>query len=199
MFTPFSQCEGKNVHVSVLAEAAYSEQLEWALASTLKAMKWDEERYGRIYDLASFRVVGVSDFNMGAMENKSLTIFNVSAVAALPDRSSDASYMRVLSVIGHEYFHNWSGNRVSVRDWFQITLKEGFTAYRENEFAKDMYSSSTERIKHVIGLKNRQFPEDAGPTCHCIRYQQICTFLSLHFCLYISVLWRASPQTRELC
>lgn len=140
-----------------------------ALQALKKAMAWDEAAYGREYDLDLFNVVAVGDFNMGAMENKSLNIFNTRYVLADPAVATDADFENVEAVIGHEYFHNWSGNRVTCRDWFQLSLKEGFTVFREQQFSADMGSAAVKRIEDVAALRDHQFQEDAGPMAHPVR------------------------------
>ena len=148
----------------------------WAMESIKRAMAWDERRFGLEYDLGEFNVVAVSDFNMGAMENKSLNIFNSRLVMATPQTASDVDFGRIEGVIGHEYFHNWTGNRVTCRDWFQLTLKEGLTVYRDQEFSADLNSRPVKRIEDVSVLRRAQFSEDSGPMAHPIRpdeYQQI--------------------------
>ncbi len=134
-----------------------------------RSMAWDEERFGREYDLDVFMIVAVEDFNMGAMENKGLNIFNTSCVLASPDTATDAAYQRVEAVVAHEYFHNWSGNRVTCRDWFQLSLKEGFTVFRDAEFSSDMNSRAVKRIEDVTLLRAIQFAEDASPLAHAVR------------------------------
>lgn len=165
----------KVVDLYVWCDEKYLPQVHWAMECVKKAMKWDEEVYGRVYDLRTFSVVAVEDFNAGAMENKSLTTYNISCVLASPETSPDAAYERVLEVIGHEYFHNWSGNRVTVRDWFQITLKEGFTNFRETCFARDTFSPGAKRIEEVNLLRAYQFVQDAGPMSHPIRPESYVT------------------------
>src|SRR5690554_599960 len=145
-------------------------------------MRWDEEVYGREYDLDYFMVVAVDDFNMGAMENKGLNIFNTSCVLAHPATTTDMAFQRVESVVAHEYFHNWSGNRVTCRDWFQLSLKEGFTVFRDAEFSADMGSRTVKRVEDVIFLRTHQFAEDAGPMAHPVRpdsYMEISNFYTL--------------------
>ena len=132
--------------------------------SLKNSMKWDEERYGLEYDLDIYMIVAVDSFNMGAMENKGLNIFNSAYVLADKETATDQSFLGVESVIGHEYFHNWTGNRVTCRDWFQLTLKEGLTVYRDQEFSSDLNSRSVKRIDDVSVLKSHQFTEDAGLT-----------------------------------
>ena len=134
-----------------------------------KAMKWDEEKFGREYDLDRFMIVAVSDFNMGAMENKGLNIFNTKYILAKPETATDADYINIERVIAHEYFHNWTGDRVTCRDWFQLTLKEGLTVCRDQLFTEDTTSKGVARIDVVNTLRNHQFPEDAGPMAHPIR------------------------------
>src|SRR5262249_44623612 len=140
-----------------------------AMESLKKAMRWDEETFGREYDLDLYMIVAVSDFNFGAMENKGLNIFNTKYVLARPETATDTDYLNIEGVIGHEYFHNWSGNRVTCRDWFQPSLKEGLTVYREQEFSSDMNSRAVKRIADVRRLRAPQFPEDASPTAHPVR------------------------------
>jgi aminopeptidase N len=134
-------------------------------------MRWDEKRYGREYDLERYMIVAVSHFNMGAMENKGLNIFNTQFVLASPDTATDADYQQIAGVIAHEYFHNWSGNRITCRDWFQLSLKEGFTVFRDQAFTADHHSKGVKRIEDVNLLRTRQFAEDAGPLAHSIRRQ----------------------------
>ena len=139
------------------------------MASLKKAMRWDEEVFGLEYDLDVFNIVAVSDFNMGAMENKGLNIFNTRYVLAKPDTATDADYQNIESVIAHEYFHNWTGNRVTCRDWFQLSLKEGLTVFRDQEFSADQGSRAVKRIADVRTLRALQFPEDDGPLAHPVR------------------------------
>jgi aminopeptidase N len=133
------------------------------------ACRWDEQRYGLEYDLGLFNVVSVSDFSMGAMENKSLNTFNSRLVLASPETATDSDFARIQGVIGHEYFHNWTGNRVTCRDWFQLTLKEGLTVYRDSEFTSDMTSRAVKRIEDVMMMRTAQFSQDAGPMAHPVR------------------------------
>lgn len=165
----FTTMSGRKVLVQLSSEPNDVGKLQWALDSVLKAMKWDEEKYGREYDLDEFHVFAVRDFNFGAMENKGLNIFNTSLLLADPRTTTDSEFVTIMSVVGHEYFHNWTGNRVTCRDWFQLTLKEGLTVYRENQFCGDMSSKLVNRIKDVQYLMSVQFPEDAGPMAHPIR------------------------------
>ena len=132
-------------------------------------MKWDEDTFGREYDLDVFNIVAVSAFNFGAMENKGLNIFNDKLILARPDTATDTDYDLIEAVVGHEYFHNWSGNRITCRDWFQLSLKEGFTVFRDQSFSADMRSAAVERIGDVRALRMRQFQEDGGPLAHPVR------------------------------
>ena len=132
-------------------------------------MRWDEDTFGREYDLVIYMIVAVSDFNMGAMENKGLNIFNTKYILAKPETATDNDYVGIESVIGHEYFHNWSGNRITCRDWFQITLKEGLTVLRDQLFTEDMTSKAVARLDTINVVRTKQFVEDAGPLAHPIR------------------------------
>src|SRR5680860_787977 len=131
-----------------------------------RSMRWDEERFGCAYDLDIFNIVAVSDFNMGAMENKGLNIFNDKFVLAGQETATDQDYANIEAIIAHEYFHNWTGNRITCRDWFQLCLKEGLTVYRDQEFTADVRSRAVKRIADVKTLRAQQFPEDAGPLAH---------------------------------
>jgi aminopeptidase N len=166
---------GRQVMLCIYAAAKDLDKLGHAMASLKKAMKWDEDVYGREYDLDLFNIVAVDDFNMGAMENKSLNIFNTKYVLAHPDTATDADYEGVEGVVAHEYFHNWTGNRVTCRDWFQLCLKEGLTVFRDQEFSGDMGSQAVNRIASVRTLRMSQFPEDAGPMAHPPRPNQFVT------------------------
>ncbi|GFE53792.1 aminopeptidase [Babesia ovis] len=165
----FRTMSGRIVQVDINSEPEDADKLEWALESIIKAMKWDEEVYGREYDLDEFHIVCTRAFNFGAMENKGLNIFNSSLLLADVNTTTDAEFINIMSVVGHEYFHNWTGNRVTCRDWFQLTLKEGLTVFRESEFAGDMSSKLLTRITDVRNLMTYQFTEDAGPMAHPIR------------------------------
>jgi aminopeptidase N len=165
----FTTASGRDVALNIYVEPGKEDRCGWAMESLKRAMRWDEERFGREYDLDVFNIVAVSDFNMGAMENKGLNIFNDKLVLARPDTASDADYGAIEGVIAHEYFHNWTGDRVTCRDWFQLCLKEGLTVFRDQEFTADMRSGPVKRILDVRALKNRQFPEDAGPLAHPVR------------------------------
>ena len=160
---------GREVTLRLYLEKGFKDQGSFALQALKKAMKWDEKKFGREYDLDVYMIVAVSDFNMGAMENKGLNIFNTKNILATPKMATDKDYMHIENVIGHEYFHNWSGNRVTCRDWFQITLKEGLTVFRDQSFTEDMTSKGVARIEDVNYLRNVQFAEDAGPMVHPIR------------------------------
>jgi aminopeptidase N len=165
----FTTMSGREVSLLIYAEQKDLNKLDYAMQSLKNAMKWDEEVYGREYDLDIYMIVAVDFFNMGAMENKGLNIFNTSCVLANPATTSDASFQRVEGVVAHEYFHNWSGNRVTCRDWFQLSLKEGFTVFRDAEFSADLNSRTVKRVEDVSLLRTAQFAEDAGPMAHPIR------------------------------
>ena len=165
----FTTRSGRDVALKIYVEAENLDRCEHAMQSLINAMRWDEERFDLEYDLDVYHIVATNDFNMGAMENKSLNIFNSKYVLARPDTATDADYQGIEGVIGHEYFHNWTGNRVTCRDWFELTLKEGLTVFRDEEFSADMQSRAVKRIKVVRDLRSRQFPEDDGPMSHPIR------------------------------
>ncbi|WP_366657659.1 aminopeptidase N [Fodinicurvata sp. EGI_FJ10296] len=160
---------GRAVTLNIHVLPRDADKSAFALEALKKSMKWDEDRFGLEYDLDVYSIVAVPDFNMGAMENKGLNVFNTKYVLARPDTATDSDYHGVESVIAHEYFHNWTGNRVTLRDWFQLSLKEGLTVWRDQEFSSDTGSRAVERIKAVRRLRSVQFPEDAGPTAHPIR------------------------------
>ncbi|MDQ3140325.1 MAG: aminopeptidase N [Pseudomonadota bacterium] len=160
---------GRTVDLGIWVRAEDLAKTQHAMDALKAAMKWDEEVYGREYDLAVFNIVAVADFNFGAMENKGLNVFNSRYVLADPDTATDADYDAVAGVVAHEYFHNWSGNRVTCRDWFQLSLKEGFTVFRDQQFSADQGSAAVNRIEDVRMLRAAQFPEDAGPLAHPIR------------------------------
>ena len=168
----FVTVSGREVALEIWVEPENLTKCDHAMASLKAAMKWDEEVYGREYDLDIYMIVAVNDFNMGAMENKGLNIFNSSCVLARPDTATDAAFQRIEGVVAHEYFHNWSGNRVTCRDWFQLSLKEGFTVYRDQCFSADMNDAAVKRIEDVAMLRTAQFAEDAGPTAHPVRPEQ---------------------------
>ncbi len=160
---------GKKVDLYIYVREGDEDQCAHAMDSLKRSMKWDEEVYGLEYDLDIFNIVAVSDFNMGAMENKSLNIFNTALVLAQQETATDSDFMRVESVIAHEYFHNWSGNRVTCRDWFQLSLKEGLTVFRDQEFSADIHSRDVKRIDDVLRLRRFQFSEDSSPLAHPVR------------------------------
>ncbi|MGY8832817.1 MAG: M1 family aminopeptidase, partial [Pseudomonadales bacterium] len=165
----FTTMSKRDVALRIYVEPENIDKCQHAMDSLKKSMKWDEEVYGREYDLDIFMIVAVNDFNMGAMENKGLNIFNSSCVLAKAETATDAAHQRVEAVVAHEYFHNWSGNRVTCRDWFQLSLKEGFTVFRDAEFSADMHSRTVKRIEDVAYLRTHQFAEDAGPMAHPVR------------------------------
>ncbi|RFA28275.1 aminopeptidase N [Alkalilimnicola ehrlichii] len=160
---------GREVTLEIYTEHENIDKTAHAMASLKRSMRWDEEAYGLEYDLDIYMIVAVGDFNMGAMENKGLNIFNTQYVLASPDTATDTDFENVEAVIGHEYFHNWTGNRVTCRDWFQLSLKEGLTVFREQQFSAAMGSAAVKRINDVRILRNHQFPEDAGPMAHPVR------------------------------
>jgi aminopeptidase N len=175
----FTTMGGREVDLNIWVRPGDEDRTQHAMDSLIAAMKWDEATFGREYDLDLFNVVAVSDFNMGAMENKGLNVFNTRYVLADPETATDADYDAIEGVIGHEYFHNWSGNRVTCRDWFQLSLKEGFTVLRDQLFSADMGSPAVKRIEDVRVLRSAQYPEDSGPLAHPIRpdsYQEISNF-----------------------
>ncbi|MDG9926258.1 MULTISPECIES: aminopeptidase N [unclassified Pseudomonas] len=178
----FTTMSAREVTLRIYVEPENIDKVQHAMDSLKKSMKWDEEVYGREYDLDIFMIVAVNDFNMGAMENKGLNIFNSSCVLARAETATDAAHQRVEAVVAHEYFHNWSGNRVTCRDWFQLSLKEGFTVFRDAEFSADMNSRTVKRIEDVAYLRTHQFAEDAGPMAHPVRpdaYMEISNFYTL--------------------
>ncbi|SMF66458.1 aminopeptidase N [Allosphingosinicella indica] len=165
----FATRSGKTVDLGIWVRDGDVERTRHAMAALKASMAWDEKVYGREYDLAVFNIVAVADFNFGAMENKGLNIFNSRYILADPDTATDADYDAVAGVVAHEYFHNWSGNRVTCRDWFQLSLKEGFTVFRDQQFSADQGSAAVKRIEDVRALRAAQFPEDSGPLAHPIR------------------------------
>lgn len=164
--------KGKTIDLRIYTEPAFIDRTEYAMQSLIEAIQWDEKRFNLSYDLNLFNIVAISDFNMGAMENKSLNIFNTKYVLADIDTATDDDFHGIRSVIGHEYFHNWTGNRITCRDWFQLSLKEGLTVFRDQEFSADMGERALERIDKVIRLRSAQFPEDAGPMSHPVQPQE---------------------------
>jgi aminopeptidase N len=181
---------GRSVLLQVYSDVGTEDQTEWAMQSLERALRWDETRFGLELDLDRFMIVAARDFNMGAMENKGLNIFNAAYVLANPNTATDNNFLAIESVIGHEYFHNWTGNRVTCRDWFELSLKEGLTVFRDQEFSADMMAAgldpteaasarAVQRIDDVMALRLSQFPEDRGPMAHPIRpesYQEISNF-----------------------
>ncbi len=178
----FITCSGREISLRLFVEAKDIDKCDHAMLSLKNSMAWDEKVFGREYDLDIFMIVAVDDFNMGAMENKGLNIFNSSCVLANPKTTTDMGFQRVEAVVAHEYFHNWSGNRVTCRDWFQLSLKEGFTVFRDAEFSSDMGSRTVKRIDDVALLQTIQFAEDAGPMAHSVRpdsYMEISNFYTV--------------------
>ena len=165
----FTTMSGRDIELRIFVEEKDIDKCDHAMCSLKKSMAWDEEVYGREYDLDIFMIVAVDAFNMGAMENKGLNIFNTSAVLAKTETTTDAAFQRVEAIVAHEYFHNWSGNRVTCRDWFQLSLKEGFTVFRDAEFSADMGSRVVKRVEDVSLLRTAQFSEDAGPMSHPVQ------------------------------
>jgi aminopeptidase N len=165
----FTTMSGRDVDLYIYVNKGNEDKCAHAMKALKDSMKWDEEKYGREYDLDIFNIVAVNDFNFGAMENKSLNIFNSKLVLAKPETATDADYLAIEGVVAHEYFHNWTGNRITCRDWFQLSLKEGLTVFRDQCFSGDMNSHAVQRIDDVEQLRNFQFPEDASPMAHPIR------------------------------
>ena len=178
----FVTMSGRGIDLRIYVEPKDLDRVDYALQSLKRAMAWDERVYGREYDLDIFMIVAVSHFNMGAMENKGLNIFNSSCVLANASAATDQAFQRIEAIVAHEYFHNWSGNRVTCRDWFQLSLKEGFTVFRDSEFSADTNSRAVKRIQDVNFLRSAQFTEDSGPTAHPVQpseYQEISNFYTL--------------------
>jgi aminopeptidase N len=175
----FRTMSGRDVTLRIYVEHGKQDRCAYAMDSLKRSMRWDEEAFGREYDLDIFMIVAVSDFNMGAMENKGLNVFNDKYVLALPDTATDGDFAAIEAIIAHEYFHNWTGNRITCRDWFQLCLKEGLTVFRDQEFSADQRSRAVKRIADVRGLRAHQFAEDAGPLAHPVRpsvYHEINNF-----------------------
>ncbi|CAN7177433.1 aminopeptidase N [Pararhizobium sp. LjRoot255] len=175
----FTTMSGREVALKIYVEHGKEPRATYAMDALKRSMKWDEEVFGREYDLDIFMIVAVSDFNMGAMENKGLNVFNDKYVLADPETATDSDYANIEAIIAHEYFHNWTGNRITCRDWFQLCLKEGLTVYRDHEFSADQRSRTVKRVAEVRHLKAEQFPEDAGPLAHPVRptkYREINNF-----------------------
>ncbi|MBN7769694.1 aminopeptidase N [Marinobacter daepoensis] len=178
----FTTCSGRSIDLRMYVEPRNAQKCDFALDALKRSMRWDEDVYGREYDLDIFMIVAVDDFNMGAMENKGLNIFNSSCVLASQETATDAAFQRIEAIVAHEYFHNWSGNRVTCRDWFQLSLKEGFTVFRDAQFSADMGSPTVKRIEDATLLRTAQFAEDAGPMAHPVRpasYMEISNFYTL--------------------
>ncbi len=167
----FTTMSGRKVELRIYVEQGKQDRCGWAMESLKASMGWDERAFGREYDLDIFMIVAVSDFNMGAMENKGLNVFNDKYILARPDTATDQDYVNIEAIIAHEYFHNWTGNRITCRDWFQLCLKEGLTVFRDQEFTSDIRSRAVKRIQDVRTLRSHQFPEDAGPLAHPVRPQ----------------------------
>ncbi|MCE8442165.1 aminopeptidase N, partial [Rhodovulum sulfidophilum] len=165
----YTTSEGREVDLNIWVRPADQGKADYALDSLIRSMRWDEEVYGRAYDLDVFNIVAVDDFNMGAMENKGLNIFNSRYVLASPETATDRDYENIERIIAHEYFHNWTGDRITCRDWFQLSLKEGLTVFRDSQFSADMRSAAVKRIEDVMTLRARQFREDNGPLAHPVR------------------------------
>ena len=165
----FTTASGREVDLNIWVRGGDLDKCAFAMDALKRSMAWDERVYGREYDLDVFNIVAVHDFNMGAMENKGLNIFNASLVLASPETATDGNYARIESVIAHEYFHNWTGNRITCRDWFQLCLKEGLTVFRDQQFSGDERSQAVQRIEDVLALRGRQFREDSGPLAHPVR------------------------------
>ena len=165
----FTTASGKPVDLNIYVRDGDQDKCDFALEALKASMAWDERVYGREYDLSVFNIVAVDDFNMGAMENKGLNIFNSSAVLASPETTVDGNFERIEAIIAHEYFHNWTGNRITCRDWFQLSLKEGLTVFRDQQFSADMRGAEVRRIEDVTALRARQFREDSGPLAHPVR------------------------------
>ncbi|MEX3015657.1 aminopeptidase N [Gymnodinialimonas hymeniacidonis] len=165
----FTTASGASVDLNIWVRPGDEDKCAYAMDALIRSMRWDEEVYGREYDLDVFNIVAVDDFNMGAMENKGLNIFNSKYVLASPETATDADFASIEAIIAHEYFHNWTGNRITCRDWFQLCLKEGLTVFRDQQFSADMRSAPVQRIQDVLTLRARQFREDAGPLAHNVR------------------------------
>ena len=178
----FRTKSGKTKQLQIYVERGKLDQAAWAMDCLKRSMKWDEQRFGLELDLDEYKIVAVGDFNSGAMENKGLNIFNAKYILARPDTATDTDYLNIDRVVAHEYFHNWTGNRVTCRDWFQLSLKEGLTVFRDQEYGADTYSRAVTRIQEVRGLRAGQFPEDAGPMAHPVRpqsYEEIRNFYTM--------------------
>ena len=192
----FTTMSGRDVTLQIWVEEENLDKTEHAMASLKRSMAWDEQTYGREYDLDLFMIVAVNDFNMGAMENKGLNIFNSAAVLTHPQTATDATFQNVEGIVAHEYFHNWSGNRVTCRDWFQLSLKEGFTVFRDQCFSADTNSAPVKRIQDVSFFRTAQFAEDAGPTAHPIRPDH---FIEITNFYTLTIYEKGAEVVRMLC
>lgn len=176
----FTTMSGKEVDLRIFVQPGYEDKIQWAMDSIKRSMKWDEEKYGREYDLDCFHVVAVDKFNAGAMENKGLNVFNVTYLLGNPDTATDDELIDIEAVIGHEYFHNWTGDRVTVRDWFELTLKEGLTVLRDRQFTADMHSAAIKTIDDANTMQSAQFVEDSGSSAHPIRPDRVEEFDNIY-------------------
>ncbi|RUR28167.1 aminopeptidase N [Vreelandella nanhaiensis] len=192
----FTTMSGRDVTLQIWVEEENLDKTEHAMASLKRSMEWDEQTYGREYDLDLFMIVAVNDFNMGAMENKGLNIFNSAAVLTHPQTATDATFQNVEGIVAHEYFHNWSGNRVTCRDWFQLSLKEGFTVFRDQCFSADTNSAPVKRIQDVSFFRTAQFAEDAGPTAHPVRPDH---FIEITNFYTLTIYEKGAEVVRMLC
>ncbi|BCX80455.1 aminopeptidase N [Methylomarinovum caldicuralii] len=192
----FTTMSGREVLLELYVESHDLDKCDHALDSLKRAMAWDERKYGREYDLDRYMIVAVSHFNMGAMENKGLNLFNSQCVLARPETATDDDFERVLAVVGHEYFHNWTGNRITLRDWFQLSLKEGLTVFREQQFCADEASKAVRRIEDVNLLRTRQFPEDEGPLAHPVRPD---SYIEINNFYTMTVYEKGAEVVRMLC
>ena len=204
----FTTISGRDIPLSIFVDPGNASKAEYAMDALKRSMKWDEDAFGREYDLDRFMIVAVRDFNFGAMENKGLNIFNSVLVLADAKTATDMNYERIESVVAHEYFHNWTGNRITCRDWFQLCLKEGFTVYRDQEFSADQRGAAVQRIKDVRALRGRQFPEDGGPLAHAVRpneYMKIDNFYTATIyekgaeLIRMLRTWLGAAQFRKAC
>ncbi|MBU6475576.1 MAG: aminopeptidase N, partial [Alphaproteobacteria bacterium] len=176
----YTTMSGKDVSLRIVVPKGYEDKVDWAMQSIKNAMKWDEEKYGLEYDLDCLHLIGLEKFNMGAMENKGAIVFNIKDLCGSPESSSDAQLLRIETVIGHEYFHNYTGDRVTVRDWFEISLKESLTERRNEQFSGDMNSKAIQTIDDAVYIRNVQFREDGGPTAHCVRPERAESFENIY-------------------
>ncbi|HKY70070.1 MAG TPA: aminopeptidase N, partial [Gammaproteobacteria bacterium] len=191
----FITASGRKVAIEFYVEAQNQSKCDHAICALKKAMAWDERKYGREYDLDVYMVVAVNDFNMGAMENKGLNIFNAKYILADQETATDSDFQHIESVVGHEYFHNWTGNRITLRDWFDLSLKEGLTVFREQQFAGDMGQRAVKRIEDVQLIRTRQFAEDSGPLAHSIRPQ---SYIEINNFYTMTVYYKGAEVIRML-